>query len=68
MSRPIPRIEPRAKCYPVVVTSPDEQAAFEAMAEHQNRPDVGTWLRDLARLYVRKYFHRHMASNEGADS
>jgi hypothetical protein len=47
-----------------VVASPDEQAAFEAMAEHQNRPDVGTWLRDLARGYVRRYFSRRTPSTE----
>ena len=71
MGRPRKEPEPpsrpdRPKCYPVVVTSPDEQAAFEAMAEHQNRPDVGTWLRDLARLYVRRYFRRPTPSE--ADS
>ena len=52
------------KTYPVLVINPDEQAAFEAMAAHQNRPDVGTWLRDLARLYVRRYFSRRMPSEE----
>ncbi len=52
------------KCYPVTVTSADEQRAFEAMAEHQNRPDVGTWLRDLARVYVRKYFSHPTPSTE----
>jgi hypothetical protein len=56
------------KCYPVTVSNPDEQAAFEAMAEHQNRPDVGTWLGDLARGYVRRYFRRHMPNTEGADA
>ena len=64
MGSPKPRIEPRPKCYQVLVSDPDEQRAFEAMAEHQNRPDVGTWLRDLARLYVRRYFHRKTPSNE----
>lgn len=48
--------EPRGtKTYPVVVSNPDDQRAFEALAEHQNRPDVGTWLRDVARGYVRRY-------------
>ncbi len=69
MGRPLKEPEPpsrpdRPKCYAVTVTSPDEQAAFEAMAEHQGRPDVGTWLGDLARGYVRRYFRRHMPSNE----
>ncbi len=64
MSRPKPRIEPRPKAYQVVVSNPDEQAAFEAMAEHQNRPDVGTWLCDLARGYVRCYFSKRTPSTE----
>ncbi len=67
MSRPRnepPRPPARPKCYPVFVTSPDEQTAFEAMAEHQNRPDVGTWLRDLARIYVRRYFSRRAPNTE----
>lgn len=55
MSRRIPRIEPRPKVYPVLVSNPDEQNAFEALAAHQNRPDVGTWLRDVARAYARRY-------------
>jgi hypothetical protein len=55
MSRPKPRIEPQTKCYPVTVSNPDEQRAFEALAEHQGRPDVGTWLRDVARAYSRRY-------------
>ena len=54
MSRRKPRIEPETKCYQVVA-SPDDQRAFEALAEHQGRPDVGTWLRDLARVYARRY-------------
>lgn len=68
MSRPIPRIEPRAKTYQVVVTSPDEQNAFEAMAAHQGRPDVGEWLLAVARAYVRLYFSRRMASDERAEA
>ena len=73
MGRPPREPEPpsrpdRPKCYPVVVASPDEQAAFEAMAEHQNRANVETWLQDLARGYVRRYFRRHMPSTEGADA
>jgi hypothetical protein len=55
MSRRIPRIEPAPKCYPVTVSNPDDQRAFEALAEHQGRADVGAWLRDVARAYVRRY-------------
>ncbi|MEP7009341.1 MAG: hypothetical protein ABJC13_03380 [Acidobacteriota bacterium] len=55
MSRRILRIEPGPKSYQVVVSNPDEQRAFEALAEHENRPDVGTWLADLARAYARRY-------------
>jgi hypothetical protein len=66
MSRRIPRIEPRTKCYPVVVSNPDEQRAFEALAEQQNRADVGEWLLAMARAYVRLYFSRRMASDERA--
>ena len=71
MGRPLKEPEPpsrpnRPKCYPVVVASPDEQAAFEAMAEHQNRPDVETWLRDVARGYVRRYFSRRTPSTEAS--
>jgi len=62
MSRPKPRIEPRTKVYPVVVSNPDDQRAFEALAEHQNRPDVGTWLCDLARVYVRRYLRERPPS------
>jgi hypothetical protein len=73
MGRPRKEPEPpsrpdRPKCYPVVVASPDEQAAFEAMAEHQHRANVETWLGDLARGYVRRYFRRHMPNTEGADA
>lgn len=68
MSRRIPRIEPHPKCYHVLVTSPDEQRAFEALAEHQNRPDVGVWLLAVARAYVRLYFSRRMASDERAEA
>lgn len=68
MSRRIPRIEPQTKCYPVTVSNPDEQRAFEALAEHQGRPDVGEWLLAVARAYVRFYFSRRMASDERAEA
>jgi hypothetical protein len=71
MGRPrkeAPIVPTGPKCYPVTVPNADEQRAFEAMAAHQNRPDVGTWLRDLARVYVRKYFSHPTPSNEGADA
>lgn len=68
MSRRIPRIEPRPKFYQVVVTSPDEQNAFEAMAAHQDCADVGEWLVAVARGYVRRYFSRRMASDERAEA
>ncbi|MEP7012214.1 MAG: hypothetical protein ABJC13_17975 [Acidobacteriota bacterium] len=71
MGRPrkeTPIVPTGPKCYPVTVASADEQRAFEAMAEHQNRPDVGTWLRDLARGYVCRYFSKRTPSAEGADA
>ncbi len=73
MGRPRKEPEPPSrpdlpKCYPVVVASPDEQAAFEAMAEHQHRANVETWLGDLARGYVRRYFSKRTPSTEEAEA
>ena len=63
----IPTSEPGGPKAYQVVASPDDQRAFEALAEHQNRPDVGTWLRDLARGYVRRYLReRPPGSKAGA--
>lgn len=51
-----PRLATGPKCYPVVVPNADEQRAFEALAEHQHRADVGAWLHALGSLYVSLYF------------
>ncbi len=51
-----PIVETGSKCYPVVVPNGDEQRAFEALAEHQGRGDVGEWLYALGKLYVSLYF------------
>ena len=59
MGRPqkeTPIVETGPKCYPVVVPSADEQRAFEALAAHQHRADVGAWLHALGSLYVSLYF------------
>ena len=50
-----PRPSGPPKCYPVVVSNPDIQAAFETLAQHQNRPDVASWLYGLGRLYASLY-------------
>ena len=59
MGRPTketPMVPTGPKRYAVTVRSADEQRAFEAMAEHQHRADVGAWLHALGSLYVSLYF------------
>ncbi len=61
-----PRPPAVPKAYQAVVSNPDDQAAFEAMAEHQHRANVETWLCDLARGYLRRYFSKRTPSTEEA--